>query len=381
MKLNRELIFAAVLTTASACNGMDGGEDTGAGGDGAGGAGASGAGNGSGAGTTGPGGAGSACWESVDSVTVAAGQAATPHVVATESGFAITSVRGGEVWLDIVDPAGATVGSSQLSNAVAVEPRLPSVYPTSGGLVALWAEGGKVLARRAAATGQPQGSPAVVASTTSPEPRPMGAAFGDLVAATWMQSATSSTVALVDGSAVTESGSMSGKFPAVATRGDEVGIAWSAGPMEGLVNIATFDALTAPVKVPDTAALIKDIVGTEDAFFVAWEDLSSGVEQVPVVKLTDVIVASAQAAPSDSSANWPSMAWTGGLLAVAYYQFREGGPDVYVSFFDADLNPANEEILVATSAKFPSAAYGHDVVAIAYNVNDGPLQLSLVSCP
>jgi hypothetical protein len=373
------LSCAAFVLIATACGGSGDPAGT-AGADGEGGDGNGGSGNGS-SGAGGPGGGTSACEEVVDSATVGSGMALTPHVVATEDGFAIASVRGGEVWLDMIDTDGVAVSSTQISNAAAIEPRLPSVYPVDGGLLAMWAEGSKVLSRAISAAGQPAGSPAVVATTTSTEPRPMGAPFNNVLAAAWMEGATSSTVAIVDGSSIMDESTMTGWFPAVTTRGEDIGIAWSNGPMDGPLSVATFDSIATPITVTGSAALIKDITASDDAFFVAWEEVGAGTEQVPVVKITDDVVADAHAAPTDSSANWPTVAWTGDRLAVAYYQYREGPSDVYVSFFDGDLNPVDGEILLAEAAKFPSAAFGHGLIAIAYSINDGPLQVSMVSCP
>ena len=64
----------------------------------------------------------------VDSVTVGTGVAFVPHITTIEGGYAITSIRAGEVWLDIVDEGLGAVSTNQLSNAGAVDAALPSVH-------------------------------------------------------------------------------------------------------------------------------------------------------------------------------------------------------------------------------------------------------------
>ena len=65
---------------------------------------------------------------------------------------------------------------------------------------------------------------------------------------------------------------------------------------------------------------------------------------------------------------------------MAYYQFRESGPSVFLTYVDGDLVNAGAEVEISANAKYPSLAWGQDVVAIAYNKENGPAEVSLVSC-
>jgi hypothetical protein len=35
------------------------------------------------------------------------------------------------------------------------------------------------------------------------------------------------------------------------------------------------------------------------------------------------------------AANWPHLAWAGSSAGIAYYQFRSGGPQIFMTFIDA----------------------------------------------
>jgi hypothetical protein len=119
-----------------------------------------------------------------------------------------------------------------------------------------------------------------------------------------------------------------------------------------------------------------------DGYFVAWEDLSTGVEQIGLarVNLAQGVVAQSSPAEAGSSANWPAIAWSGQFLAITFYQFRDSSPSVFLTFADAELAPAGNEVEIAGDAKFPSVAWGQDVAAVAYNVENGPVAVSVVSC-
>ena len=81
------------------------------------------------------------------------------------------------------------------------------------------------MARDASMSGAPQGTPTLVMTTTSTEPRPMSASLGDQIAAAWMQGGTASTAAVVNGGSVMDSNPVTGWFPAVATRDGAIGVA------------------------------------------------------------------------------------------------------------------------------------------------------------
>jgi hypothetical protein len=370
---NTVAVSLLALSVVSACSAND---DSSAG---ATGSGANGPGNTSGVGASG--GGPTACVEAVDGVVVGGGVATTPAIIRVDSGYAITSIRDNQAWLDIVDTGGATISHQQLSNAP-MAARLPSVHPAAGGFVAMWAEGSAVLMRQVAADGTPQGTPTVVQQTTSNEPRPAGASLGTLVGAAWMQGASSSA-AILQGMSMQDEEAVPGWFPAVANVEGSLAVAWSQGAQGGPVQVARFDAMSAPATVPGSASLIKTLVaGNAGDVYVAWEEVGGSVEQIGIAKLSagGEVLASAVGSEPNSSANWSAIAFNGQELAVAYYQFRDGPPTVFLRFFDADLHPFGFEMEIAPEARYPAAVWGDNGLALVYAAEQGPIMLSVVDC-
>ena len=116
----------------------------------------------------------------------------------------------------------------------------------------------------------------------------------------------------------------------------------AAGAQQGPVSVATFDAIGSPVSITGSKSLIKDIEAGPDAFFVAWEDMGAGEEQVRLAKVTNEVAAKVDVS-AGASANWPTVVWNGDTVAVAYYQYRDGPATVYMAFYDGNLQPTNPE--------------------------------------
>jgi len=85
----------------------------------------------------------------------------------------------------------------------------------------------------------------------------------------------------------------------------------------------------------------------------------------------------------EGSANWPALAWTGHGLAVAYYQFRDGPPGVFVTLLSRDLEPMGDEIEASggATARYPALAWTGHELGIAYTEQDQGIRLSRASCP
>ncbi len=380
-----------LLACASGC-GDDNASATGQGGSGGdtssqGGAGGSGANANGGQGGTsngGNGGSGGAvsgpCTETLDSATVGVGDGFTPNIITTPTGFALVATYGGEVYAHLLSETGVVTASAQVSTA-AGNARLPTIAYDGSTYRVVWAQGMGVYTRALNAAGAPSGPSTLVTMTTSTEPRPNIAGTGnaDELRAAWMQS-TGSTAALLDGHNISESDTVDGFFPAVAMQGSTVGVAWSDGANDGPITFATADDLTSTVTVNGSSALIKDLTASDTAFYMVWEDVSGSVEQIGAARIVGTAVGTGSVAPAGSSANWPAAAWTGTQLAVAYYQFRSGPASVFLTFLEEDLSPTNIELELAQDAKYASVAVGHGVVAVAYNLDPGPVQLSFVTC-
>lgn len=371
-----ELLCVALgLCVATACSDSeDGASDGGAGGMGAG----AGTGNPTGGPGSGSGGIDSPCREVADSVPVGVGDAFTPDVIATDDGWAVVSVNGGEIWLDMLDDAAAGLSRAQVSQS-AGSALLPSIERLNSGFVVVWMQGSDVYLRMVSAAGTPVGGPALVAMTASDEPRPDAATMGDKLAAAWMQGVTS-RAAVLSGATIEESEDLDGYFPAVAARDGEVGLTWSAGTDDGPIAFARLGDASAPTIIDGSAALIKDMLAGDAGYFIAWEDVVGEYEQVKLARIADTSVETRRIGPDGWSANWPSLAWMGEDIAIGYYQFRDGPAGVYLAIVDSELTDSGVDLEISPFAKFPAVAGGHGAVAVAYNLNPGPVEVSIVRC-
>jgi hypothetical protein len=323
------------------------------------------------------------CTEVVDSVAIVTGDAAVPSIAKMGDGYAVALIAGGEAWLIMIDAEASVVGSRQLSSSGGTA-ELPSVHPLGSGMVALWAQGSDVLARAIDASGVPSADATMLATTTSGEPRPAGASLGDSVAVAWMDG-IGSVAGILGGGSLSQETTVPGWFPSVAASGQTVGVAWSDGAEQGPLNIASLDTMASPTPLAETSSLIKSLASGPDGFFVAWEEISSGTEQIGLaaIDLAQGVLAETTISEGGTSANWPNLAWSGDRLAITYYQFRAGAPAVFVTFTDAALAPVGNEVTVAENAKYPSLAWGDGEVAIAYSAQGegGPIEVSIVRCP
>jgi hypothetical protein len=118
-----------------------------------------------------------------------------------------------------------------------------------------------------------------------------------------------------------------------------------------------------------------------ERFVVAWEDLRSGVEQVYAAWMDSGGAEQASIPSSGGSANWPSVAWTGTHAAIAYYQFRDGPPSIFLALVGPDLKRvADVEVTPGLTARFPSVAWSGTRLAVAYAIKDGNVQVAMMDC-
>jgi hypothetical protein len=315
-----------------------------------------------------------------DAVIAANGN--VPHIIRTESGYMVALLVGDDVTVVALDESAAVLHSTEISTSG--NAKLPTMAANANGFTALWARDSDIVMRPLDASGKPSGPEAVIASTASPEPRPDATTTGSAVAVTWMDGAAS-IAGILSGSALSDVSSVTGAFPAIAaSQVGTVAVAWSDGDKGGPVRVGSLDAMGSATAVPGSGSLIKSITALDEAFVVAWEEVGGDSEEVRVARIGvgGSVVAEATVSPADGSANWPAVAWSGSRLAVAYYQFRaEGSPSVFVAFYDGALKPVDNEVAVADDAKYPSAAWGPNGVAVAYALESGPVKVSLVTCP
>ncbi len=327
---------------------------------------------------------GAVCNETVDSVVISNGAAVVPQIAAIEGGFALTWLEKGEVIAASADQNGAVSHRTQVS-AAAGKAALPSIMPVSGGYMVLWHEGSVVKGRTLSAAFAPGAPPFVVAQTTSAEPRPAAIPSGNSVLATWMSQPSLVAALVSQTGGVAQRGTATGWFPAIASDGARTAIAWSQGGKQGPVHVALIDSMGGGVDIAGSASLIKSLVFAGGIAFVAWEDVTSGTEAIKLAKVDldkGSVVGSIDVSPGSGSANWPTLAWNGSGLAVAYYQFRDKGSDLFLQVFDGNLQPVSGEMTLETNAKYPRAVWSSaQRIAVVYNKAEGPAELSALDCP
>lgn len=420
--------FACALVATSACSSANQTPDTitpnGSGGSGAGGAGGSGGSGGTSGGAGSGGGSNTACAlvGGETRITNAGGQSRTPSAVwdSTREAFLVvfTDDRSGnaDVYAAWIGSDGQKKGDEWPLAQTPDVSHAPSVAKQGNGfLVAYYDEtplGSAVKTLVLGADGQPAGNPIQFSpsgkSANDGGPRPQVApAFGG-VSAAWMDLATGVPDSLF--SAVSQAGTPQGApitlgqqgtetdYPALAANDQLLAVVYS-DKRDGHLNMraALYDNLS---------MLKKDLVvrnATGDAnnpkvawdgqkFVVAWEDLRTGVEQVYAAAVSPDGTATTPTLVHDEGtdgANWPSLAASGTGTAIAYYQFRTGAPQIFVSFLGSDGNrvPGDLQVSNTTStakARFPSIAWDGNEYGVAWEdtrSGNAAIYFAIVSCP
>lgn len=239
------------------------------------------------------------------------------------------------------------------------------------------------------ADGKATGMPTMLSPTTSDNPRPIAAsAFGGAAVA-WMDkkgTIPTASVALLNASgqlsipAVSLGSATAGaEFPAPAS-GDNLLAVFYSDARDGHLNIRVSlfnDKLVSQndVLVRDAA---NDAVNTRatwdgDQFIAAWEDLrNTESEQVYAARVSPkAAVSTPVAAPElGEDANFPSLAATRQGTAIAYYQFRGGPPQIYISYMNKDGQLARPDLQVSRTngkARYPSIAFdGSSLLGVAW---------------
>jgi hypothetical protein len=344
----------------------------------------------------GPGGGGgespdAPCTIAAQGLPVSKGRGTTPSIVWTGAGYAVAwqdlSADEGDVHLATFDAEGNKTREEIIEGGSSISSH-PSVHRAGEGLLVLWQDrygaGSIVRGRRATLSGQPQGVAFSVAPSAATESWPIGAPGEGASLVTWMDADRSLLGFLADGALTSTIPLDEATFPSVAAEGGQAALAWVtdsaiafARPRSGSASLDPIFHAVAVAKLPRVA------LGGDDAF-IAWEDTRSGLEQIRMIGVSEQGGLSEEALVSRSqgSANWPSLAWTGRGLAVAYYQFRDGPPAIFVSLMGRDLEPLGADLKVSGNApaRFPAVAWTGRELGIAYAENDRGVRLSRAIC-
>lgn len=308
-----------------------------------------------------------------------------PAIVADKDGFLVVwSDRrsgNGDLYGAKVDKAGKKSSEWVLVEG-SEDSTAPSVAKVGSGYLLTWYDvtpvGADVKAMVLGADGKATGMAAMIAPTTTENPRPLVASAMGGAAVVWSDkkgASPTASVAWLNSSgqltipAVTLGTPTDGaQFPSVAASDDRIAVFYSDG-RDGHLNIrATLfnDKLTSQtdVVVRDASndAVNSRAIWDGEEFVAAWEDLRSDEsEQVFASTVSESGTASAPVGVPEANeeSNWPALASTPGGVAIAYYQFRKGTPQIMMAYMAKSGSFVRPDVQVSQTtgkARFPAVA-------------------------
>lgn len=289
--------------------------------------------------------------------------------------------------------------------------RSPSIAKAGDGFVVAWFDttpiGADVKVIALDSGGKPSGMATLLAASTAENPRPVVSSAFNGAAIAWSDkkgTIPSASVALVNGSAQITipavslgNGTAAAEFPAPAGGDSSLAVFYSDG-RDGQANIraALFNdqlTLQQEVVIRDAPNDSFNVRATWDGeqFVAAWEDLRmQGKEQIFASRLSPTGNAStSEPVPeSDADGSWPTLAATKTGVAIAYYQFRSGPPQIYLSYMNQSGQFVRSDVQVSQTtgrARFPSIAYdGSSTLGVAWEdtrVGHQEVYFARVQCP
>lgn len=274
--------------------------------------------------------------------------------------YSDTSSGAGDIAVVLLDPNGRRQSEPVVLDRTPGVSRIPTLARyDDGSYVVVWEDeaGGKtVRAARFGADGRPIGSPTQIAASAAQEARPVVArAFGNTYV-TWMDvvSGTSvSWVAALDDNLAVRSDirqmrlgtNAAAEFPWISGAGDSLAAVYSDARTGNYnMRLARLDRdlrvqSDTEVRSATGDAILGRLITTDFGFVAAWEDSRTGGNEI-YMGLTNregqEVRGGLVEEPNTGDANWPNMAWNGAATAIVYYQFRDGAPQIFVTFVDAN---------------------------------------------
>jgi hypothetical protein len=274
--------------------------------------------------------------------------------------YADSAAGKGDIYVAKLAADGSPMGTPMAVESSPAHSDLPNLLKTGAGYLVVWQEGTAgqaVVAHALGADASPVGERIPIASTQSPQSRPvLSHAPGGVVAVTWMDSfqgksgvqlATLDSAGKMAGPQRVAASDVDG-WPWVAGDDQALGIAWSDNASSTYdMHFSPVDARTLSVSTPTKSlrgtttkgnALLPRMIRTGFGFLAAWEDTRDGGNEIYMSLVDpagDVLGGGVVEEPDSGDANWPNMAWTGNEAAVVYYQWRGSQPQIFMSFVDA----------------------------------------------
>jgi hypothetical protein len=281
---------------------------------------------------------------------------------------------------------------------------VPNLAKLQSGWAVTWQEGMagamKVKALRLDDSGAAKGGPVDVATSMAEEARPTIARAPGGVAIAWTDGkqemtsvlAASYSDALAPQGAPVTVGSEIRAWPWLVSDGTNLAILTSvdvSGTPNYQMRISTLDASLASMQ----DATVRDEMGearlgrmikTSYGYLASWEDSRTGDNEI-YMALADangkVIYSGLVEEPESGDANWSNMATDGTQSAIVYYQFRDGAPQIFVSFVDnkGQRVGGGHDLQVSTTtdeARYPQVAWNGSDYGIAWvDTRDGAPQV------
>ena len=335
-------------------------------------------------------GSGSDCTVTAANLAVSEAGGTVPSIVWSGMDYAIAWMStAGEIRVAVLDAQGSKNDQVVALSAGVGSPSI--THLASGGYLVVWREAdgaaSTVRARHVDESGAPQSSAVQLTTASTADSRPVTATTSAGVAVAWMDASDAFFGFTDGGNPVASKASLGGTFPALAAAKQGLGVAWTKGlgGQAGFARVSGPGGAIAPIWMNGQAAN-PAVANEDDRFAIAWEDTSTGTEQIRFALVGgDAKVQGPTTITRDgSSANWPHVAWTGSYSAVVYYQFRDGPPKIYMTMVGADLRPVGSDLEVSgdTAGKFPSIAWsGRDLGVAWAEPSGGIVRLSICNCP
>ncbi len=326
-------------------------------------------------------------------LSVSDGPATSPATAWGGDRFAVAYEREGGIRIALVDASGERTSDEAVS-LPGSSASLPQVAPLdAGGFVVVWQRvlGGAttVSARRVDAAGKPQGAEWALGASSGAEARPSVAMSTEGLAVAWMDGANVVVgFGNVGGAPTKKTPIDAAAYPALAAATTGLGVAYSTGNRIALARLTAAGGAPALMGTMGSGAAkrtLPDLAWTGDGFVLAWEDWTGGEshEAIHAAKVASdgKVTGDVQVHAVEGSANWPSIAWIGQHAAIAYYQFRDGPPAVYLTLMDASMARVGDDLEVSEgSAKYPSLAWSGSALGIAWAETTGLVRMSMVTC-
>ncbi|MDI3287520.1 hypothetical protein [Polyangium sp. 15x6] len=342
----------------------------------------------------GPGGEKAACTPLGGTVVVSQEDGTTPSILWVNGSYLVAwqTLTGGteEVRVARIGTDGSVSPAHVVATLAGVH-AVPSLQTTSSGPMITWEDTGPsglvIQAHTLDADGAPTGQPMQLGTSDATEARPATAPMSGGLAVAWMET-PGARLGLVSSGGMSSTTALPGaRFPALASRGNELAVAWSSGAELSIARTTGMPGSSVTGTVVRTGAgearLPSVAIDASGASIVAWEDTREGVERIYLARASSSGAKQGEVRVEDAegSANWPIVTVMGERTAVAYYQFQGGPPSIFLSVFGPDLARDGATLRVSgKNARYPAVAFAGSELGVAWSEKDAGIRMRRVGC-